>query len=344
MKHWKSGTEAWVIVLKMTSLDLLSCSFSGPFAQNKTAGQRGGPVKASATIKMNFPASNVHVSPSRVSPPVRSSSMREVHSIRGEAAEGALRPTTTHRTVSMSTQNLTDHRHNSQSYYHHQHGHQHSNKPRRSHSFNEMSTSGGSLTPSGYSSSSASSTGSTSSNTTDYPSKMSSHPHGYRTYPLRETASLQTLPSSASHGGNASHSHGKDGHLQYKHGSHSLSSHHHGHTGQIRSSSVRNIPSASGYIATTTMAATTSGSSTGQSGRPIFSQPISATAARVESVDIPTPPTTTNMAANMRDLSSSYPSHSRGPPRTISTSGHTHGGNRGENPKPSRRHLHKVGL
>lgn len=334
---------------------ILLSLLSGPFSPNKPSGQRSGPMKATATVKMNFPAysppSNVHASPSRVSsPPVRSSSMREFHTIRGEVAEGSggghggPRPTTTHRTVSMSTQNLTDHqRRDNQSYYHH---HQVPNKPRRSQSFNEKSmSSSGSLGHSGFSSSSTSSTGSSSSNTAEYPSsKTSSHAHsGYRTYALRETASLQTLPSSASYGGNVNTSHGTDGHLHQKHASH----HHGGHHGQIRSSSVRNIPSASGYTVTTTTTApvSTTSSLAGQSGRPIFSQPISATAARVESVDIPTQlqPSAT-MATNVRDLSSSYPGHhsQAGSSSSRAASGQIHGGGRGENPKPSRRHLHKV--
>lgn len=347
------------------------------------------------TVKMNFPAysppSNVHVGPSRVSsPPIRSSSMREFHTVRGEMKEegsrGApmARPSTTHRSVSMSTQNLTDHQRHSdnQAYYPQQHHHV-PNKPRRSQLFNEKSSSpgsggGGSLAQqSGLSSSSASasSTGSGGSNTLEYPSKASSHSYshshsGYRTYPLRETSSLQTLPSSASsYGGSATtkSSHGVDGHPhhQNKHGLH-----HGGHHGQIRSASVRNIPSASGYNITTTTTTTavstaSSSSSSGssqQSGRPIFSQPISAKAGRVESVDIPSQPqqlsntTSTAMATNMRhsDLSSGYPGHHHGHGRarhgssssTRGTSGqiqHGHGGSRGgENTKQSRRHLHKV--
>ena len=310
---------------------------------------------------MNFPAysppSNMHVSPSRVSsPPVRSSSMREFHMIRGEVAEGSSiggsgpRPSTTHRSVSMSTQNLTDHQRRDNQTYYPTHHHHVANKPRRSQSFNEksMSSGGGSLAQSGLSSSSTSSTGSgSSSNTVEYPSKTSSHSHshgGYRTYPLRETSSLQTLPSSASYGGNtAKTGHGTDGYPhQNKHGSH-----HGGHHGQIRSSSVRNIPSASGYnitMTTTTSAVSTTSSSAGQSGRPIFSQPISATAGRVESVDIPTQLPNTTMATNVRDLSSSYPGHHNRASGSSSraTSGQIHGGVKGENPKPSRRHLHKV--
>ena len=360
------------------------------------------------TVKMNFPAysppSNVHVGPSRVSsPPVRSSSMREFHTARGEMKEegshGApmARPSTTHRSVSMLTQNLTDHqRHgDNQAYYYQQHHHV-SNKPRRSQSFNEKSMSsspgssgggGSQVQQSGLSSSSASSTGSSGTSTLEYPSKASSHSHshsGYRTYPLRETSSLQTLPSSASssYGGNAAattkSSHIMDGHLhhQNKHGSH-----HGGHHGQIRSSSVRNIPSASGYnnniTVTTTTAAVSSASSSSlsssgssqQSGRPIFSQPMSASSGRVESVDIPSQPqqpsntsASTAMATNVRhstDLSSSYPGHHHGyghsragygssSSSTRGTSGqiqHGHGGSRGsggENPKQNRRHLHKV--
>ena len=312
-------------------------------------------------VKMNFPAysppSNIHVSPSRVSsPPVRSSSMREFHTTRGEVAEGSSigssgpRPSTTHRSVSMSTQNLTDHqRRDNQAYYlSHHHQHQVANRPRRSQSFNEksMSSGGGSLAQSGLSSSSTSSTGSSggSSNTVEYPSSHSHSHSGYRTYPLRETASLQTLPSSASYGGNATKAgQGMDGRpRQNKHGLHHGEQH-----GQIRSSSVRNIPSASGYsittTTTTTAAVSTTSLSAGQSGKPIFSQPISATAGRVESVDIPTQPPNTTMASNVRDLSSSYPGHhSRGSSSSRATSGQIHGGGRGENPKPSRRHLHKV--
>ena len=325
--------------------------YIGPFSPNKPAGQRSGPVKATTTVKMNFPAysppSNVHVS----SPPVRSSSMREFHTIRevaeGSGGHGGPRPSTTHRTVSMSTQNLTDHQRQDNQTYHH-HPHQVASKPKRSQSFNEksMSGGGGSLVHSGLSSSSTSSTGSSSSNTAEYPSKTSHIHSGYRTYPLRETASLQILPSSASYGNNAKTSHRTDSHLHQMHGSH-----HGGHHGQSKSSSVRNIPSASGYNITTTTTATavasSSSSLSGQSGRPMFSQPISATAARVESVDIPTQPqTSATMATNVRDLSSSYPGHHHsraGSSSSRATSGQIHAGvSRGENPKPSRRHLHKV--
>ena len=364
----------------------MSIIITGPFTQNKPAGQRGGsPVKATTMAKMNFPAysppSNIHVSPSRISsPPVRSSSMREFHTaVRGEmtgevgVSHGGVhvsaRPSATHRSVSMSTQNLTDHhqrRNDNQAAYHHPPHHHVANKPRRSQSFNEKSMSsgygsgsssssgGGSIAQGGLSSSSTSSTGSSISNTMEYPSKTSSHHShshgggigGYRTYPLRETSSLQTLPSSASYaGGNAGQGMDSRPH-QNKHASHHGGGGHHGHN--IRSSSVRNIPSASsaGYNITTTTTTSavsrTTSSSAGQSshGRPIFSQPISATAARVESVDIPTQPqpssTSSTMATNVRVGSSSS--------SRAMTSGQIHGeSGRGENnPKPSRRHLHKV--
>ena len=347
--------------------------YVGPFSHNKPPGRgSGGPVKATTTVKMNFPAysppSNVHAGgSSRVSsPPVRSSSMREFHTtIRGEMAEGShgapTRPSAAHRSVSMSTQNLSDHereRRDNQSYHP-----QVANKPRRSQSFNEKSMSsgyghgGGSLAHSGLSSSSASSTGSSGSNTMEYPSnKAPSHSHshhgpGYRTYPLRETASLQALPSSASYGGGNAAMSGQGMEQGRPHQS-KHAPHHGGHHGQIRSSSVRNIPSASGYNVTTTTptsVVSTSSSSAGQSGRPIFSQPMSATAARVESVDIPARPgqPSATMAANVRDLSSSYPGHHgrAGPSSSrsaTSSGGLVHGGSRGENPKQSRRHLHKV--
>ena len=359
-------------------------------------------MKATMMLKMNFPAysppSNIHASPSRISsPPVRSSSMREFHTAVREEMTGEVgvshggvhvpaRPSATHRSVSMSTQNLTDHhqrRNDNQAAYHHPPHHHVANKPRRSQSFNEKSMSsgygsgsssssgGGSTAQGGLSSSSTSSTGSSISNTMEYPSKTSSHHShshgggvgGYRTYPLRETSSLQTLPSSASYaGGNAGQ--GMDSRpYQNKHASHhggGGGGGHHGHN--IRSSSVRNIPSASsaGYNVTTTTTTSavsrTMSSSAGQSshGRPIFSQPISATAARVESVDIPTQPqpssTSSTMATNVRDLSSGYPGHghhsrvgSSSSSRAVA-SGQIHGeSGRGENnPKPSRRHLHKV--
>ena len=327
-------------------------------------------MKATATMNMNFPAysppSNVHTGPSRVSsPPVRSSSMREFHTaMMTEGSHGApTRPSVTHRSVSMSTQNLSDHecqRRDNQSYHP-----QVANKPRRSQSFNEKSMSsgyghgGGSLAHSGLSSSSASSTGSSASNTMEYPSKAPSHSHshhgpGYRTYPLRETASLQALPSSASYGGGNAAKSGQG--MEQGRPHQSKHAPHHGghHHGQIRSSSVRNIPSASGYNVTTTTPTTSAVSTTislsaGQSGRPIFSQPMSATAARVESVDIPARPgkPSATMAANVRDLSSSYPGHHgrAGPSSSrsaASSGGLVHGGSRGENPKQSRRHLHKV--
>ena len=286
---------------------------------------------------MNFPAyspaSRTHAGPSsRTSPPVRSNSMREMHHIRGEAEVAATGQRPAQRTVSMSTQNLTD---QIQHQYHHQqqpHGSS-SMRPRRSNSFSTSSgdrhpaTSGGG----GYSSGNiAASSGG--SSTSDYPRTASSS-RGYGTlnqYPLRGSSSLQTLPSSGSYGNNSSSSNTTvpSGHAQ-KHGSHHS---HHGYQGQ-RSSSVRNIPSAYGGITMATTTATPSGP--GHMGRPIIAQPTSTT-ARVESVDIPNQSSAT---AAMQDLSSSYPGHSRGP-RT--GSGHTHGGTRGENPKSSRRQLHKV--
>ena len=267
---------------------------------------------------MNFPAySPANVSSSHRVSPVRSSSMCEVHTFRREAEVGPVRPT--HRmAVSSSTQNLmTDQRHESQGHHHHHHYHQRSNKPRRSHSFNERSTSGHSSSSSTNSSSSGGGSG-----MTEYPKTSPSHGYGtLNQYPLRETTSLQTLPSSASYG-NSSSSNTSDGH-HHKHGSHS-----HGHSHGQRSLSVRDIPSVSGYNTATTSAGS-------GRGRPIISQPMSG--ARVESVDIPSHPPPAAMVTH--DLSSSYPAHRHG---SRTSGSHIHGGTRGENPKSSRRHLHKV--
>lgn len=291
---------------------------------------------------MNFPAYNpsrAHVNQPHVSP-LRSSSMREMptHTMRGETETVTNTvPRQVHRSVSMSTQNLTNQRQDGQSYHHQYHQQQGSYRPRRSQSFSEKSTSSGSLAfSSGYSSNSGNST-------SDYPRTSSVHGYGYGTlnqYPLRGSSSLQTLPSSGSYGSSGpsdrSHTHeslGRQGH-HMTHGQ--------------RSSSVRNIPLAS-YSGAHTAAATTSNST----GKPIISQPTSTVTARVESVDIPSQPAAGPTAmANMRDLSSSYPGHGRGS-RTGGGGGgggggghthtHTHEGiMKGENPKPSRRHLHMV--
>ena len=283
-------------------------------------------MRATPKVQMNFPAyspaNRTHAGPSSSRPsPARSSSMREVHTIRGEAEADATGQRSTHHSVSMSTQNLSNHHRQDNQSHHHP---QHHERPKRSHSFNEHSTiSGYGSGGSGVSSTATTSSGG--SHTTDYP-RNSAHSYAHiNQYPLRGSSSLQTLPSSGSY--NAVPSSNLQKHSSHHNTQHSSGG---GYQGQ-RSSSVRNIPSAStGFAMATTTASATS--SVG-SGRPIISQPTSAT-ARVESVDIPTQPPA--MAA-MKDPSSSYPGHGQ-----RMSSGHTHGVTRGENPKPSRRHLHKV--
>ena len=288
-------------------------------------------MRSPAKVQMSFPAYDpskrqITISSSRVSP-VRSASMREFHTIKGDNEVGVAStsgPHPPHRTVSMSTQNLSDHRHQGQSVLHYQQPSS-SNRPKRSHSFNEgrpSSVAYGSLSSGSHSSmgTGAATSGSVSNvGRTDYPRTTTSRGYGtLNQYPLRGSSSLQTLPSSGSYGKNESSG------LSSQHSQH----HHHGYHASQRSSSVRNIPSASGVTMTMATTATSGG------GRPVISQPTSTT-ARVESVDIPSQPQAHRGVTAARDVPSGYPGHR-------SKSGHAHRGSRGENPKTSRRHLQKV--